>query len=75
MIRKRFFEIISLLHTADNQFLSESRMAKVEPLYDLPTEKIQQIGIAHEDLSIHDSMVPYYGRRSCKQFIRAKPIH
>ena len=49
-------------------------MAKVEPLYDLLNEKIQQFGIPHEELSIDESMVPYYSRHSCKQFIRAKPI-
>ena len=38
------------------------------------TQKKQQFGIAHEDLSIDQSMVPYYGCHSCKQFIRAKPI-
>ena len=65
MSRNRFFKI---------QSLSESRMAKVEPLYDLLNEKIQQFGITHEDLGIDESMVPYYGRHSCKQFIRAKLI-
>ena len=49
-------------------------MAKAEPLYDLLNEKIQQFGIAHDDLSIDESLVPYYGRHSCNQFIRAKPI-
>ena len=49
-------------------------MAKVEALYDLLNKKIQQFGIAHEDLSIDELMVPHYGRHSCKQFIRAKPI-
>ena len=74
MSRNQFFEIKLFLHAADNQPLSESRMAKVEPLYDLLNKKIQQFGIAHEDLSIDESMVPYYGRHSCKQFIRAKLI-
>ena len=74
MSRNRFFEIKSFIHTADNQSLSESRMAQVEPIYDLLNKKIQQFGIVHEDLSIDESMVPYYGRHSCKQFIRAKPI-
>ena len=46
----------------------------MEPLYDLLNKKIQQFGIVHEDLSIDDSMVLYYGRHSCKHFIRAKPI-
>ena len=49
-------------------------MAKVEPLYDLLNKKIQQFGIAHEELSIDESMVLYYGHHSCKQYIRAKPI-
>ena len=74
MSRNRLFEIKSFIHTADNQSLSECRMAKVEPLYDLLSKKIQQFGIVHEDLSIDESIVPYYGRHSCKQFIRAKPI-
>ena len=61
------------LHAADNQSLSESRIAKVEPLYDLLNKNIQRFGIAHEEFSI-DADVLYYGRLSCKQFIRAKLI-
>ena len=74
MSRNRFFEIKPFLHAADNRSLSESRMTKVDQLYDLPNEKIQQFGIAHEDLSINESMGPYYGHHSSKQFIRAKSI-
>ena len=70
----RFFELKSVLHAADNQSLSDSRMAKVEPLYNLLNEKLQANGIFYKNLSIDESMVPYYGRHSCKQFIRAKPI-
>ena len=54
--------------------LKDSRMAKVAPLHDLLNEKVQSFGVVHEDLSIDESMVPYFGRHSCKQFIRAKPI-
>ena len=49
-------------------------MAKVEPLYDSLNEKIQQSDIAHEDLSIDESVLPYYDSHLCKQFIRTKPI-
>ena len=66
MGRKRFFKVKSFLHAADNQSLSESRMAKVEPLYDLLNKKNHQFGIAHEDLSIYEYMVSYCGRHSCK---------
>ena len=58
MSRARFFEIKLLLHVSDNQSLSESWMAKVEPLYDFRSKNNQQFGIAHEDLNIDESMVP-----------------
>ena len=68
------YEIKSVLHAANNQCLSDCRMAKVKPLYDILNEKLRRFGVVHEDLSIDESMVPYYGRHSCKQFIRGKPI-
>ena len=49
-------------------------MAKVEPLYQILNEKFQRYGIFYKNLSIDESMVPYFGRHSCKQFIRGKPI-
>ena len=64
----RFFEIKSFLHAADNRSLSKSRMC------DFLNKNIQQFGTTHDDLSIDESMVLYYGCHSCKQFIRAKPI-
>ena len=39
IIRNRFFEIKSFFHAAENQSLSESRMAKAELLYDLLKKK------------------------------------
>ena len=49
-------------------------MAKVTPFYVLVNECLQLFGILHHNLSIDESMVPYFGRHSCKQFIRGKPI-
>ena len=66
MSRTRFQHIKSYLHAADNQNLAETKMAL--------NEKIQRYGIFHENLSIDESMVPYFGHHSCKQFIRGKPI-
>ena len=34
----------------------------------------KQYGILHTNLSVDESMVPYFGRHTCKQFIRGKPI-
>ena len=74
MSRNRFFEIEAVLHAANNQCLSGCRMAEVKPLYDILNEKLRRFGVVHEDLSIDKSVVPYYGRHLCKQFIREKPI-
>ena len=75
MSRNRFAEIKSFLHAADNNALQEdTRMVKVKPLYNILNEKLFQFGIVHDSLSIDESMVPYFGRHSCKQFIKAKPI-
>ena len=49
-------------------------MAKVEPLYDFLSKKIQQSDIVHEDLSIDELVLPYYHCHLCKQFICTKPI-
>lgn len=75
MTRNRFFlKLKSFLHAADNHFLSDSGITKVQPLYNLLNQKHQAYGIFHEDLSIDESMVLYYGRHSWDQFIHAKPI-
>ena len=66
MSRTRFQHIKSYLHAADNQNLSETKMAKIEPLYQILNEKFQRYGIFYENLSIDESMVPYFGPHSCK---------
>ena len=60
MTRSRFLELKSFLHSADNHSLSDSQMAKVEPLYNLLSEKLQAYGIFYDDLSKDESIVPYY---------------
>ena len=66
MSRSRFQEIKRYFHLADNQNLTESRTAKVDPIYD-------EI-IFNKLLSIDESMVPYRGHFSIKQYIRNKSI-
>ena len=74
MTRNRFFELKSFLYAAGNHSFSDSWIRKDEPLCNLLKQKLQPYGILHEDLSIDESMVQYYGRNSWKQFIRVKPI-
>ena len=75
MSRYCFDKIKSCIHTADNNLWdTNTRMAKVKPLYD-PLKKIfSKFGVFYESLSVAESMVLYYGGHSFKQFIKAKPI-
>ncbi|KAH7980826.1 hypothetical protein HPB49_019490 [Dermacentor silvarum] len=49
-------------------------MAKVRPLLRLVNRSLQQFGIFSKNLSVDEQMVPYFGRHSCKMFIKGKPI-
>ena len=59
---------------ANNNDLGPSKCAKVIPIYDIMNRNLRQFGVFANDLSIDESMVPYSGRHSTKQFIRGKPI-
>lgn len=74
MSRSRFLHIKSFLHVANTESLGKNKMAKITPFYEVLNESLRTFGVLHENLSIDESMVPYFGRHSCKQFIRAKPI-
>lgn len=71
MSRNRFVSIKSNIHVCDNQHLEGSdKWSKLRPLIDLVNEKLIQFGVFTKHLSIDEQMVPYFGRHSCKMFIR-----
>jgi hypothetical protein len=74
MSRDRFRTIKRYMHLADNNCLVQSKVAKVLPLLQLLRKQCQQFGIFHEFLSIDESMVPYRGLHSARQFIKNKPV-
>lgn len=75
MSRFTFRTIKTYFHMNDNDTIDESdRLAKVRPLISLLNERYMQFGIFSKNLSIDEQMVPYFGRHSCKMFIRNKPI-
>ena len=49
-------------------------MVKVKPLYNFLNQNLVQLGVVRKNFTIDESMVPYYGRHSFKQFIEAKPL-
>ena len=74
MSRSRFLEIKEYLHLANNENLSNSKTAKIDPFYYKFLLHCQQFRIFHKKLSIDENMVPCRGRHPIKQFIRKKPV-
>ena len=71
----RYRKLAACMHLADNQSLTAGdKTAKVDPLYKKLNENLTQFGIWHDNISIDESMVPYFGKNSMKQFIRGKLI-
>jgi len=50
------------------------KTGKIAPLVAALNQNLVQFGIFHRDLSIDESITPYFGCHSMKMFIRGKPI-
>ncbi|XP_064083929.1 piggyBac transposable element-derived protein 3-like [Macrobrachium nipponense] len=74
MSRDRFRSIKRYLPVADTSNLADSKIAKVLPLLEMLRERCQANGIFHEYLSIDESMIPYHGHHSTKQYLKNKPL-
>jgi DNA excision repair protein ERCC-6 len=75
MSRSEFEKIKKYLHFADNENLDTAdKIAKVRPLIDLVNKKIQKFRTFCCKLSDDEQMIPFFGRHSCKMFIRVIPI-
>lgn len=72
--RNRFDELMRFIHLADNQGNDGTdKMYKVRPVFDMLNHGFKQISPG-PTISVDESMIPYYGKHGCKQFIRGKPI-
>lgn len=75
MRRNRFDDIFHNLHFSNNNNLDNSdKYAKIRPLITMINTRFLMHAPHEEFHSIDESMVPYYGKHGCKQFIRGKPI-
>ena len=75
MTRDRFDEIMRYMHLSDNNNLDATdKFSKVRPLLAMLNERFLLYFVKERNLSIDESMIPYYGRHGAKQFIRGKPI-
>ena len=66
------FFIDNILNSDNN--LAHSKVAKVLPIYTRLKENCLQFGFFHQLLSIDESMVPYRGLHSARQYIKGKPV-
>ena len=75
MRRDRFFQIMRFLHFCDNTKPDlTDKMWKLKPLITLVKRNFLHNFRPSQYLDYDECMVAYYGRHSCKQFIRGKPI-
>lgn len=75
MRRDRFQLIMSSIHFADNTSIdSNDKMFKLRPLINILQRNFLKNFIPKQHLDYDESMIRYYGRHSCKQYIRGKPI-
>ncbi|XP_039281885.1 piggyBac transposable element-derived protein 3-like [Nilaparvata lugens] len=75
MSRNRFSQIMRYLHVCDNNKLDKSdRFSKISPLWKMLNERWLQYFIGETNLSVDESMIPYFGRHGAKQHMHGKPI-
>ena len=75
MTRNRFRNILRYLHLADNNAIDEDdRFFKVRQYLDIIREKCLKYYLNQNTLSVDETMVPYFGRHSLKQYIKGKPV-
>ena len=73
--RNRFLDVLQYLLLADNNNLNPSdKFSKVSLLFKIINESCLQNFIPEKNVSIDESMEPYYGRHGCKQYIQNKPV-
>jgi len=75
MRRNRFEQILRFFHCADNSAPNpQDKMWKLRPLVKMVQNNCRKNFIPEQQLSFDESMIKYFGRHGCKQFIRGKPI-
>ena len=72
--RNRFEEILRYSHLADNAKLTPGdKLAKVHPFFNLMDQPFLNSFQFDEQLCVDESMIPYFGKHSTKQYIKGNP--
>jgi len=75
MRRDRFLQICRFFHCTNNTEINlNDKGWKIRPFIEMMKKRCVENFVPEEHLAYEESMVKYFGRHSCKQFIRGKPI-
>ena len=75
MRRDRFILIMRFIHCANNNEMNvNDKVWKLRPVMDMLKDKFLNHFVPSQNLNFDELMVKYFGKHSCKQFIRGKPI-
>lgn len=73
MSRNRFELLLRMWHFSDNEKCpANDRLFKIQPLLDKLLEKFQAGNIPQQEICIDETLVPFRGRLSFKQYIKNK---
>ena len=74
MSRDRFFQIRCYLHFSDDRCVANDKLHKVRYLLDHLRHAFQSEYVPHKQVTVDESMVPFKGRLSLKQYMKDKPV-
>ena len=72
--RDTFTSVLQCLHFTNNTLTTEDRFYKVRPLFESLNKQSLKYLPTPRNLSVDETMIPYYGSHGDKQYIRNKPI-
>ncbi|KAL4089999.1 hypothetical protein QTP88_024915 [Uroleucon formosanum] len=75
MRRDRFLQICRFFHCTNNTEINQNDKGwKIRPFIEMMKKRCVNNFVPEEHLAYDESMVKYFGRHTCKQFIRGKAI-
>jgi len=73
--RQEYMDIKRNLHLADNTKVHAcDKFYKLRRYMELLNERFSKFGIFSHNLCVDEQMIPYFGRHSCKMYMRGKPV-
>lgn len=72
MTRNRFELLLRFIHFSDNEAPVVSKSHKIQPLIDLLIKKFQSLYVPNEYVCVDETLLPFRGRLSFRQYIKNK---